>query len=180
MPRATRLERYARKESSVFPISLVTTEFKMECNIGQVIRSAVCFGAKSVHVIGSIPEYRKLKEISASTCLMIDIHKYSTPEEFIDWRRNNAKDSSLVSLELYEGAIPIQNLEISLNKETFIAVGHETLGVAPCVLKNSDHIVYIPLPGKGYCLNTGMTAHVALYELTRKYSTVCDLFKNVL
>lgn len=180
MFRATRRERYERKEHKIFPISIVTTEFKIEINIGQVIRSAVCFGAKSVHVIGYLPNYRKLKELSASTSTMIDIIQHSRPEDFLQWRRDNTPDSKLLSLELLNGAVPLQSLDISLEEELFIAVGHETLGVSPCILKNSDYVAYIPLPGRGYCLNTGMTAHVTLYELTRKFGSIHNMFEDKL
>ena len=47
-------------------------------------------------------------------------------------------------------------------------MGNEEVGVPPEILQSAD-VVYIPMPGVGYCLNTAQTANIILYEAVRQY-----------
>lgn len=51
----TRRERYCKKldNAKTFPISIATVNFMFDENLGFVVRSAACFGASAVHIIGS-------------------------------------------------------------------------------------------------------------------------------
>jgi tRNA G18 (ribose-2'-O)-methylase SpoU len=164
MREQTRVQRYKKKleKANFLPIQLVTVEFELACNLGLVVRSAACFGVKTVHVIGHKPEYRKLRETSGSTSLFVDVIQHSSPSEFLKWQKGKGK---LVSLELTEDSKSLY--EFSATEETFLVVGHETHGIPVEILKNSDEVYYIPMPGLGFCLNTALTSHLALYEIRR-------------
>lgn len=164
MREETRVQRYKKKleKASFLPISLVTVEFELDCNLGLVVRSAACFGVKTVHVIGHKPNYRKLRETSGSTSLFVDVQQHSSPGEFLKWQKGKGR---LVSLELTEDAKSLY--EFSPQEETFLVVGHETHGVPVEILKNSDAVYYVPMPGLGFCLNTALASHLALYEIRR-------------
>lgn len=165
--RETRIQRYKIKEETAkfLPVSLVTVQFQLECNLGLVIRSAACFGVKDVHVIGFIPPFAELRSNSGSTNHFVKLHQHSTPSEFLSWRRKEDLDSDLISMELTESAESLIGFQVK--RHSYLVIGNETTGVPTEILHQSDRTVYIPMPGIGYCLNAAFSSHVLLYELSR-------------
>jgi len=167
----TRRDRYNEKVkySQTFPISIATVNFQHDVNLAYVVRAAVCFGANEVCVIGDYPSRRIMNELSGSLFDYIEVKSFSNPNEFLEYIRED--DINLVSIEL-----PPANFEYSsileykfdFSKQLCLVVGHETYGVPVEILSNSN-IVYIPMPGAGFCLNTAQAANVALYEVTKQY-----------
>lgn len=164
----TRRERYNKKLqiAKFFPISVVTIEFQSDNNLGQVIRSAACFGIRDVHVIGSIPDYQTLKRLSGSTHYCVNLIQHKNPYEFLDYKRKESLQSKIVSVELTEDAIELKEYKRT-GEHIFVVVGNETTGVPVDIIKNSDEVLYIKMHGTGFCLNTAMAAHISLYELTK-------------
>lgn len=163
----TRRERYETKKSKAitYPVSLVTINLISEANVGMLIRSAVCFGLESVHVIGSMDNIQEIKKKSASTADLIKIHRYRAIEEF--WRNNDEK-YNFVALELTSYSRSIYDLSVDFSKPVCIIVGHEELGVPDMLLRRSE-VIHIPMPGIGYCLNAAVAASVGMYEVVRQY-----------
>jgi tRNA G18 (ribose-2'-O)-methylase SpoU len=149
------------------PFSLVAANFMDDKNIGQLIRSAVCFGVETVHIIGYVPPYKELKEKSSTTSNFVKIIQHKTPGEFLKWRREKDPRSELISLELMDEATPLKDKVWNRHIQTYLVCGHETIGVPVEILHHSDEVLYIPMPGPGFCLNTAYTAHIVLYEITR-------------
>jgi tRNA G18 (ribose-2'-O)-methylase SpoU len=164
----TRRQRYdaKKKTAKTFPISIATINFKHDGNIGYLIRSAACFGADRVHVIGALPKRKILNPLSGSLVDYIDIDQHDDPSMFIEYAKNN--NIKLISAELCEGAESIETYNFDFTQPVCIVVGHEETGIPAEILKNSDKI-YIPMPGVGYCLNTSQAANVLLYEATTQY-----------
>jgi len=164
----TRRQRYDKKKKTAkkFPISIATVNLQHDGNVGYLVRSAACFGADSVHVIGSIPKRKVLNPLSGSLLDYIDIKNYSDPVSFIQYANDN--NIKLISAELCEDAESIETYNFDFSQPICIVVGHEELGVPVEILNNSDKI-YIPMPGVGYCLNTAQTANILLYEVTTQY-----------
>jgi tRNA G18 (ribose-2'-O)-methylase SpoU len=162
----TRLQRYERKQpaASKFPIRIATVEFKHDINLAFVVRAAACFGAAGVDVIGSVPPRNVLRDLSGSLSELIDIEQFANPQAFLAARCSTV----LVSLELANGSIALDAYAFDASAQTTLIVGHEETGVPAGILLNSDVIVHVPMPGVGYCLNTAMSAHVALYEYVRQ------------
>ena len=163
----TRVQRYKNKQDTAtfLPVSLVTVEFQQNCNLGLLIRSAVCFGVKDVHVIGYCPPYAELRACSGSTNHFVTITQHKTPSEFLSWRRKEDPNTDLISMELTNEAESLVGFQP--RKHSYIVVGNETSGVPVEILNQSDKVLYIPIPGIGFCLNTSFTSHIALYELSR-------------
>jgi tRNA G18 (ribose-2'-O)-methylase SpoU len=141
-------------------------------NLGYLIRSAACFGAEVLHVIGSVPKRSVLNPLSGSLYDYVKIVNHKNPTEFLDYvTANNFK---LVSAELCDGAAPIDNYEFDYSSGLILVVGNETSGVPTAILNKSDKI-YIPMPGVGFCLNTSQAANILLYEATMQY---CEFKRN--
>lgn len=167
----TRRERYYEKLeiAKIFPISICTVNFIQEVNLAYVIRAAVCFGAYEVCVIGSYPSRRLMNELSGTLFDYIKVRAFPNPGAFM--RHVEREGTKLVSIELPpEGfeASAIQDYKFNKDIKTCLVVGHETQGVPMDILFHSD-IVYIPMPGAGFCLNTSQAANVALYEATKQF-----------
>ena len=168
MRNETRRQRYDEKKRTacVFPIGIACINFKHDGNLGYLIRSAACFGADIVHVIGSVPPRSTLDSLSGSLYDYVKIKQHSSPMAFLDYIRDNG--DRLISAEICEGAEPITSYKFDFNSPLVLVVGNEELGVPAEILKNSEK-VHIPMPGVGYCLNTSQAANIMLYEVTKQY-----------
>lgn len=166
----TRLERYRKKlyNSTLLSAALVTVEFHGDANLGFVVRAAACFGAKAVHVIGSIPKHRELKKYSGSTEWLVDIVQHKTPAQFMSWRRELGASASLVVAELRDSSRSLHEFTFDPSVLTLIVVGNETSGVPEELVHRADHVLYVPMPGAGWCLNTAQAANVMMYEYARQ------------
>lgn len=164
----TRRQRYnvKQKDSESLPFSICCVNFEHDGNLGFLIRSAACFGAQTVHVIGSVPTRRQLNPISGSLYDYVKIKQYKNPNQFLDYTKN--KKFSLVSAEISEGSSALTSYSFDFSGHVVVVVGNETTGVPVEILKNSD-VVHIPMPGPGYCLNTAQAANILLYEATSQY-----------
>ena len=164
----TRKERYENKKrlAKTYPIGLCCVNFKCDGNLAYLIRSAACFGADRIHVIGSTPPRSTLNSLSGSLYDYVKIKEYSSPMAFLDYIRDS--EIRLVSAEICEGAKSLASYRFDFRRPSIMVVGHEELGIPVEILKNSDK-VYIPMPGVGYCLNTSQTANIMLYEATKRF-----------
>jgi tRNA G18 (ribose-2'-O)-methylase SpoU len=167
----TRRERYNNKKnvSNKLPIEVCTVNFKEEVNVAFVLRSAACFGASAVNVIGSVPKRKTLATRSGTLQDYVPINQFSNPHEFIEYcKRNNIK---IISAELDSEAISIHQYNFKTDLESYkkicVVVGHEQIGIPSDILKISSK-VFIDMPGIGFCLNTSQAANVFLYEVSKQ------------
>jgi tRNA G18 (ribose-2'-O)-methylase SpoU len=167
----TRRERYNKKKivSSKLPIEVCTVNFKEEVNVAFVLRSAACFGASAVNVIGSVPKRKTLATRSGTLQDYVPINQFSNPHEFLQYCKQNS--IKIVSAELDSEAVSIHRYNFSSDLEQYkkicVVVGHEQVGIPPDILKNSSK-VFIDMPGIGFCLNTSQAANIFLYEVTKQ------------
>ena len=153
------------KRAKTFPLSVCTVNFLFDENLGFVVRAAACFGAKEVHVIGSLPKYRILRQLSCSTSKYIKITQHKHPRDFILYAYQN--DIKLVSCELTDDSVPLHSYEFPTDQEVCLITGHESHGTPASLIHNSD-VVEIPIPGVGTSLNTSQAINIALYEYVRQ------------
>lgn len=164
----TRRNRYDKKKASAqtLPVSVCTVNFGIDVNLALTIRAAVCYGAENVFVIGSIPDHKYLSPASGSTVDYINLVNFKTPHEFLNFSRENSY--KIVSAELCDGAVDLDDYNFSFDKKTVIVLGNENTGVPSEIIFNSDP-VFIRMNGAGYCLNTMQTGSVFLNEYSRQY-----------
>lgn len=167
----TRAERYESKRAGamIYNIAPVCINFMHEENVAFIVRSAACFGAKEVGVIGSLPEHSLLKARSGSTNSLLPIKTFPNPRDFIE--HASAQDALIVSAELCEGSVSIYDYEFPKDKLVYLMCGHEEAGVPNDIIVNSHAIVHIPMPGQGFCLNTSQCATTLMYEYVRQCNT---------
>ena len=165
----TRRERYDKKLKGAkkYPISLCAINFRVDDNLGYLIRSAACFGAEQLYVIGHLPERSRIKSSSGSLVDYVEIEQFSSPSEFLT--RMQIEGTQIVSAELVEAARPFSSYDFNFSRHICLVVGNEEGGVPNEILLHSD-IVYIEMPGVGFCLNTSQAANVLLYEAVKQYN----------
>jgi len=164
----TRRERYEEKKQNAktYPISIAAVNFIHDGNLGYLIRSAACFGAECVHVIGSVPPPRTLKALSGTLLDYVQIKQHSNPTQFLEHIREN--DIKLISAEINDEATPLNQYSFNFREPICIVVGHEQTGIPVELIQNSDS-GFISMPGVGYCLNTAQAGNIMLYEATKQY-----------
>jgi len=166
----TRRQRYDKKLKTAkkYPISLCAINFRVDDNLGYLVRSAACFGAERLYVVGHVPERSQLKASSGSLVDYVEIVQFSKPAEFLEHLRSEG--IQVVAAELVEEARPFTNYSFHFDRPVCVVVGNEATGVPAEILAKSDiEIIYIKMPGVGYCLNTSQTANIILYEATKQY-----------
>ena len=169
----TRRQRYDSKLKTAkkYPISLCAINFRIDDNLGYLIRSAACFGADRLYVVGHVPERSSIKAASGSLIDYVEIVQFSTPHDFLGYAKD--EEIQIVSAELVPGARPLSSYNFDFKRPVCLVVGNEHSGVPAEIIECSD-ILYIEMPGIGYCLNTAQAANILLYEATRQYDVAED------
>ena len=164
----TRRQRYDSKlkNAKKYPISLCAINFRVDDNLGYLVRSAACFGAERLYVVGHVPERSRIKASSGSLIDYVEIIPFATPRDFVDHAKSEG--IQIVAAELVQGARPLSSYSFSFDSHVCLVVGNEESGVPSEIISNSD-VVYIEMPGVGYCLNTAQAANLMLYEATKQY-----------
>ena len=168
----TRRQRYDSKLKTAkkYPISLCAINFRVDDNLGYLIRSAACFGAERLYVVGHVPERSHIKASSGSLIDYVEITSFATPQDFVDHAKSEG--IQIVAAELVEQARSLASYTFNFDSHLCLVVGNEESGVPAEIIENS-HVIYIEMPGVGYCLNTAQTANIILYEAVRQYN--CDV-----
>jgi len=165
----TRVGRILNKMSGYkpLPFSFVTINFQFEDNIAFTIRTAACFGADHIAVIGALPPRSAIHSASGSTVDFVKILQFANPSEYLQYAREN--NIKVVAAELCSHAKNLFQYNFDFSGHTAIVLGHETLGVPEEICLNND-CVYIPMPGFGPCLNTSQTGTAVASEYIRQYT----------
>ena len=165
----TRRQRYDSKLKTAkkYPISLCAINFRVDDNLGYLIRSAACFGAERLYVVGHVPERSHIKASSGSLIDYVEIVSFTTPRDFVDHAKSEG--IQIVSAELVDGARRLSTYDFNFDRPLCLVVGNECSGVPSEIISNSD-VIYIKMPGIGYCLNTSQVANLLLYESVKQYS----------
>jgi tRNA(Leu) C34 or U34 (ribose-2'-O)-methylase TrmL len=166
----SRLERYNNKlhVAKTLPVHLACVNFLFDENFGYLARAAGCFGVDTINIIGSMPDRRKMRRLSGSLSDYVNIKIWKKPYHFLEEvRKNNGK---VITAELCDNASSLNDYSFDFSCQNYIFVGHETHGV-PTEIQHSGDLVYIPMPGIGYCLNTAQVANIMLYEAAKQYES---------
>lgn len=171
----TRIQRYQQKVDSgktkTLPVQTCCINFGNEINYLEILRASACYGSEVVHLIGNyMGSSQSAKAISGTTNSMIQTAQHKTPNDFIWYCRDNG--IKILALELPEdksiSVTEIYDYQFDFSQKTVIVGGNENTGVPLEILKSAE-VVFIPMPGFGYCLNVAQAVNVALYEASRQY-----------
>lgn len=160
--------------------TLVIHDIRSTHNVGAMLRTAECFGLKTVYISGYSPYPRvqnderlphiadKLQAAIAKTSLGAEqnitvIHKETIEEVLQELKSQNYK---ICALEQHPRAQPIDAWHPTL--PTALIVGREVEGIDASILDRVDEIVEIPMRGLKESFNVSVAAGIALYQATCK------------
>ena len=165
----TRRQRYDKKSKTAkkYPISLCAINFRVDDNLGYLVRSAACFGAERLYVVGHVPERSRIKAASGSLVDYVEIIQFSRPSEFLT--HMEITGTQVIAAELVENSRSLLDYTFDFDRDVCLVVGNEQIG-APAEILNYSEVVCIPMPGVGYCLNTSQAANILLYEAVKQFN----------
>jgi 23S rRNA (guanosine2251-2'-O)-methyltransferase len=160
--------------------TLVIHDIRSAHNVGSMLRTAECFGIKTVYISGYSPyphiqnddrlphTANKLHASIAKTSLGAEqnvniIHKETIEEVIAELESQKYR---ICALEQDPHAQPINAWRPTL--PTAIIVGREVEGIDRSILDMADEIIEIPMRGLKESFNVSVAAGIALYQATCK------------
>lgn len=129
---------------------------KIEDNIGTLFRSAKCFGADFIFVIG-----RRYSPQCSDTCKSyksVPLFEYKTFDSFME---NLPREARLVGIELKDDAKNLGKDFIHPEQAVYL-LGAEDYGLPEKVLNECRQVVQIP--GLSHCLNVSTAGSIVMYD----------------
>ena len=162
-----RLSAEAFKRVDKIPLMVVLDNVRSLNNIGSVFRTADAFRLEGLFLCGitATPPHR-------------DIHKTALgATESVHWEyREETTDAiaelkkvgyRIFSVEQTEGAVMLDQVQLSDNQKYALVFGHEIRGVEQRVVDMSDQCIEIPQYGTKHSLNISVAAGIVIWELFR-------------
>ena len=133
-------------------------------NLGTIIRTADCVGAKGVMLIGETTDPFSLEAVRATMGSMFNIKlARCTFEEFAKWRKN--WDGLVVGTHL-EGAVDYRSIDYQ-DRPVLALMGNEQQGLPPELVELCTHKVLIPMGGRADSLNLAIATGIMVFEIKR-------------
>jgi tRNA G18 (ribose-2'-O)-methylase SpoU len=123
------------KVAKTYPISIATINFLHDGNIGFLIRSAACFGAECVHIVGPTPSRETIQALSEALGDYVKIKQHSSPKKFVD--HTQQEGYNLVCVAPGAESEPLSTYTFDFSKPVCIVVGHEETGVPWIIIKSA-------------------------------------------
>ncbi len=133
-------------------------------NLGTIIRTADCVGAKGVLLIDDTTDPFSLEAVRATMGSIFNIKlARCTFEEFAIWR---AGWSGLVVGTHLEGGIDYRKVDYS-GQPVLALMGNEQQGLPPNLVDLCTHKVLIPMSGRADSLNLAIATGIVVFEIKR-------------
>lgn len=135
-------------------------------NVGSLFRIADALGVDKLFLTGQTitPPNDKIRKNSRATDKSVAYEYRADALSLIGELKLSGY--TIVSLELTQDSIPLNQLKIDANNICLI-LGSENEGVAPELLAASDITVMIPMQGQNESMNVATAAAIAAYEIKR-------------
>jgi len=129
-------------------------------NLGTIIRSAECLGARGLVVLpGTVDAYNpKVLRSTVGALFRVPLARATAGELF-----EGARDHGFRVLVAAPGASQA-SWEVDWSLPTILVIGNEAHGVPGTVLRDADNAVSIPMSGSMDSLNAAMACTILLYE----------------
>lgn len=164
--RIVRLIKGTTSATTIRSSHIVVPVFNCPENLGLIVRSAVAFGIENCHIIGREPNELEIKRLSCSSYKWIKFHYYSNPSEFLSYKRENKL--YLISIDLTDNSIDIQNSNYKENQNICMAFGNERYGIPPEILLHSEEHLHLHMLGPNPSINVHVAASIAMYHWSTK------------
>lgn len=156
------------REREFFDYHLILDHVRSAYNVGNIIRTSECLGAKEIQFVGytPLPSNEMVMKTSMGTYDRIPWNHFHHLEESIHHSKKQGR--KIYALETCPNAKPLN--EIRFQDPFSIILGNERFGVESKILEEVDQIIKIPMMGAKNSLNVANCFSIFAYELYRQWS----------
>ena len=164
-----RLSLEAFKKVDKIPIRLVLDNVRSLNNIGSLFRTADAFRLEGLILCGitATPPHREIHKTALGATESVHWeYREETKEAIAELKRDGYH---IFSVEQAEGAVMLDQVQLSAGQKYALVFGHEIRGVDQHVVDMSDQCIEIPQYGTKHSLNISVAAGIVIWELFRQY-----------
>jgi len=158
------------RNSRKIPVVVVLDNVRSQNNIGSVFRTADAFRLEGLILCGitSKPPHREIHKTALGATESVH---WEYQEHTLDAiRKLKADKYRILSVEQTEGAISLEDLNLSMEQKYALVFGHEIRGVDQQVVDASDGCIEIPQYGTKHSLNISVAAGIVLWDVFKQFS----------
>jgi len=163
-----RLSVDAFKKVDKIPFMVVLDNVRSLHNIGSLFRTADAFRLEGIFLCGitATPPHREIHKTALGAT---DSVHWEYREETTDAITELKRDGyHIFSVEQAEGAVMLDQVQLSGDQKYVLVFGHEIRGVEQQVVDMSDLCIEIPQYGTKHSLNISVAAGIVIWELFRR------------
>jgi len=156
------------KKVDKIPFTVVLDNVRSLHNIGSVFRTADAFRLEAIYLCGitATPPHREIHKTALGATESVF---WEYREETIEAIRELKEKGYLIySVEQTEGAVLLDQVQLSDKQKYALVFGHEIRGVDQQVVDLSDQCIEIPQYGTKHSLNISVAAGIVIWELFRR------------
>ncbi|MBE9517272.1 MAG: RNA methyltransferase [Bacteroidetes bacterium] len=163
-----RLSVEAFKKVEKTPFMLVMDNVRSLHNIGSLFRTADAFRLEGIYLCGitATPPHREIHKTALGATESVSWEYREETTDAISELKE--KGYMILSVEQTEGAVLLDQVQLSDNQKYALVFGHEIRGVDQDVVDLSDQCIEIPQYGTKHSLNISVAAGIVIWELFRR------------
>jgi len=164
-----RLSVEAFKKVEKIPFMLVMDNVRSLHNIGSLFRTADAFLLEGIYLCGitATPPHREIHKTALGATESVSWEYREETTDAISELKE--KGYMILSVEQTEGAVLLDQVQLSDNQKYALVFGHEIRGVDQDVVDMSDQCIEIPQYGTKHSLNISVAAGIVIWELFRQH-----------
>lgn len=129
-------------------------------NLGTILRTADCVGAKGVILVGDCTDPYSLEAVRASMGSVFHVPLAKASEgEFLKWKQRSGMQ--IVGTHL-SGTVDYRTADYG--EPSVVLMGNEQQGLPPALSDACDQLVHIPMAGQADSLNLAVSTGIVLFE----------------
>ncbi len=156
------------RERQVYDYWVVLDHIRSAYNVGNIMRTSECLGAKELHFVGytPLPDNEMLQKTSMGTFDQVPWKHFHHLNESLEIARKDGR--KIYALETSPEAQPLT--EFHFQEPFCVVLGNERFGLESDILKEVDEIIRIPMMGVKNSLNVANCFSIFAFELSRQWS----------
>jgi tRNA G18 (ribose-2'-O)-methylase SpoU len=155
------------RSSQKAPVIIILDNVRSQSNVGSVFRTADAFLVEAIYLCGitARPPHREIQKTALGATESVIWKYFQSTEEAV----NELKQTGylIIAVEQAEGAIELQNINVSPDKKYALIFGHEVNGVEQSIIDMCDQCLEIPQFGTKHSFNIAISVGIVLWELNR-------------
>ena len=156
------------KQVDKIPVWVVLDNVRSLNNIGSVFRTADAFRLEGIFLCGitATPPHREIHKTALGATESVRWeYREKTMEAISELKMKGCR---ILAVEQAEGAVMLDQVQLSGDQKYALVFGHEIRGVEQQVVDMSDLCIEIPQFGTKHSLNISVAAGIVIWEIFRR------------